>query len=304
MKTCLPLMLLALAHSIDAQTFTFDFSDGLDGWSADFADYPTTDSLFYQLQWALARLPVPLDTNQYAIRISGNNHSDDLFMFVKRAISGLTPHTTYALTFEVELASDVATNLVGVGGAPGEGVTVKAGATLVEPVKVDSSGFYIMNIDKGNQSQRGEDMDTIGHVGVTDTTTRFTLIERNNLGRPFYISTDASGVVWFIAGTDSGFEANTTLYYNKVTLTFETTTPVLERPVPTILTLYPNPASTHLRISTISHNLDQSYLIFNTLGQLVQVGIMTAESTIDVSNLPAGVLTLRSSSAIGRFVKQ
>ncbi len=203
-----------------SQTFSYDFSSGYDSWSGDFADYPETDSLFYELEFNRTTLLVPLNTSKYALKITGNNHSDDLFMFIKRKITGLLPNTTYKLKIEVEFASKAATNAVGVGGAPGEGVVMKAGASIVEPLKINSGGFYLMNIDKGNQGIGGVAMDTIGHVGVNDTTTLFTLINRSNNGHVFTITSDANGEVWVCLGTDSGFEATTTLFYNQIDLEF------------------------------------------------------------------------------------
>ena len=215
------LAFFVFATSINAQTLSYDFSIGYDGWFGDFADYPITDSIFYELEFNRTNLPVPLNTRKYALMIKGNNHSDDLFMFIKRKISGLLPNKTYQLLVDIEFASNAPTNAIGVGGPPGEGVTMKAGASIVEPLKIISSGSYIMNIDKGNQSIRGVDMDTIGHVGVSDTTTAFTLINNNNYTHWFTITTDTNGEVWVCIGTDSGFEATTTLYYSIINLTFK-----------------------------------------------------------------------------------
>jgi hypothetical protein len=35
------------------------------------------------------------------------------------------------------------------------------------------------------------------------------------------LTADEAGVVWFIAGTDSGFEGLTTLYYDTITVVLE-----------------------------------------------------------------------------------
>jgi hypothetical protein len=63
-------------------------------------------------------------------------------------------------------------------------------------------------------------MYNIGTIGVSDNTTQYTQISRNNNSRLFSITTNSSGEVWIIIGTDSGFEARTELYYNKITITF------------------------------------------------------------------------------------
>ena len=35
----------------------------------------------------------------------------------------------------------------------------------------------------------------------------------DNQGEPFQVNTDADGVFWMFFGTDSGFEANSTIYF-------------------------------------------------------------------------------------------
>ena len=66
---------------------------------------------------------------------SGNSHSDDLLMFVKRKLTGLTPNQTYQATFDIQIATNTADDCVGVGGSPGENVYIKAGMTENEPIK-------------------------------------------------------------------------------------------------------------------------------------------------------------------------
>ncbi|RYD41737.1 MAG: hypothetical protein EOP85_12225 [Verrucomicrobiaceae bacterium] len=40
-----------------------------------------------------------------------------------------------------------------------------------------------------------------------------------NAGKPFYFKTDASGKGWIFIGTDSGFEATTSVYFTQVNVT-------------------------------------------------------------------------------------
>lgn len=49
------------------------------------------------------------------------------------------------------------------GGSPGESVFIKVGATETESQRIENDmGYYRITIDKGNQSQGGEDMLVIG----------------------------------------------------------------------------------------------------------------------------------------------
>jgi hypothetical protein len=157
--------------------------------------------------------------------MSGNNHSDDLFMFVKRKIAGLLPNTNYTLVFEIELASDATEGSVGVGGSPGENVYLKAGASSVEPTKVVQSNQYVLNIDKGNQSTAGSNAIVLGDIATPAGRHGFTLISRTNASyaaQPFIGKTNSAGEIWLLVGTDSAFEGTTTVYYTKMNIVFST----------------------------------------------------------------------------------
>ncbi len=71
-------------------------------------------------------LPAPLQPSP-ALFLGGDNRSDDLFMFYKAHVGGLLPGASYFVRFEVEVATNVPMGCVGIGGAPGESVWVKAG---------------------------------------------------------------------------------------------------------------------------------------------------------------------------------
>lgn len=208
------LMLLVAATPAPAQTFSFDFNAGQDGWEGGYSDYSNEGD--FQFQFARAPLPKPLDTAKYGLKLSGMNRSDDLFMFLRRRVEGLAPSARYDVVFRVRFASKYATDGAGIGGSPGRSVFVKAGATAVKPV--DENGR--MNIDKGNQSQPGPAMDTLGDVGVGPGTTEYATIERTNAPRKFAVTTAADGSAWLIVGTDSGFEGLTTLYYQGIEAAF------------------------------------------------------------------------------------
>lgn len=200
---------------------SFDFSETPEGWVGDFADYPENDSAAYGLIAEHTFLPDELDETKKAFKLSGSNGSDDLFMFLKRKLTGLRPNARYAILFNVRVASNAPTGAVGAGGAPGESVYLKVGAALSEPKKQLEEGMYRMNIDIGEQSEDGDDMLVIGNIGVAANTINFTEVTRNNnSARPVIIQTDNTGSIWLIVGSDSGFEGITTLYYTRIDVLF------------------------------------------------------------------------------------
>jgi hypothetical protein len=204
------------------KTFSFDFSSSTHGWIGGFSDYPQGQALFFELIFDFRPLLPNLNPNRSGLFISGNNHSDDLFMFVKRQVSGLAPNRSYLVDFEVEIGSEAGSDCFGAGGSPA--ITLKAGASAIGPVAVvDSTGFLRMNIDKGDQSVGGQNAKVLGDIGV-DVDCLSPVFKSKQLqsstGDLLEVITDSSGAVWLIVGTDSSFEGITRLFYTNISAHF------------------------------------------------------------------------------------
>jgi hypothetical protein len=212
-----------------AMTSSFDFADGPQGWMPGFADYPAGQETFYELMADYRPLPPSLAAGRSALYISGDNHSDDLFMFYKRRVAGLDAAARYEVRLEVEIATDVPTGCGGVGGSPGESVYVKAGAGPFEPRTArDAWGdLRLVDFDKGNQAVGGSNALVLGNVANSQPceVSHEGIVRRwelKTLRSPavLVIRADDQGAVWLLVGTDSGFEATTSLYYTRVIATF------------------------------------------------------------------------------------
>lgn len=209
-------------EAVAPSSFRYDFEQGMEGWEAGFSDYPADwDPDRFGFRFEHTSLPAEVGESANSLEVSGNNPSDDLFMYIKKEIRGLRPDHEYQLRLQVELASQYPEESVGIGGSPGASVYLKAGGSTHEPQTVEEDGMVSMNIDKGNQSQGGNDMVVIGNIGIPGEDFSYTLIQRDNMEQPVRVRTDASGNLWVIIGTDSGFEGTTTLYYNTVEVFLE-----------------------------------------------------------------------------------
>ena len=173
-----------------SKQYSFNFQANAEGWSGDFADYPSAADQrpIYNLQFSHTMLPNPLSNSDGALRQSGTNRSDDLFMFVRKKIEGLEPNIIYAISFEIEIATNAPSGNVGVGGAPGESVYIKAGATTIKPEKqIDTiSKHFKMNVDKGNQSTDGPTIKLIGDFANGTTSNAYNL--KKLISRPLNTS--------------------------------------------------------------------------------------------------------------------
>jgi hypothetical protein len=227
------LLVAAACHSPTSPgsvvTSSFDFAAGPQGWVSGFADYPAGQEAFYELVADYRPLPPSLAADRSALYISGDNHSDDLFMFYKRRVAGLDAAARYEVRLEVEIATDVPTGCGGVGGSPGESVYVKAGAGQFEPTTAsDALGHLrLVDFDKGNQAVGGSNALVLGNVAnsqpcevSSEGIVRRWELKTLRTPAALAIRADDHGAVWLLVGTDSGFEATTSLYYTRVIATF------------------------------------------------------------------------------------
>jgi len=192
--------------------FTYDIDN--EGWIGSFTDYRRYEESIYALKFSHATLPQPLNTADGAVLQSGINRGERLFMYMVRRIDGLDVNRTYDVSIDVEFAAHTDD------GANQE-VTLKAGATGFEPKRyVDARGFYRLNVDKGDQSGSGNDMQALGRLSNGSDNGGYRLQHLSNR-TPLRVSADENGTMWVIVGTDSGIDAGTTIYYNTVTVSLE-----------------------------------------------------------------------------------
>jgi len=210
---------MAGAGGASNTSFVSDFTTSMDGWLSGFTDYPQGQETFYDLLAQQSSLPNELGSGG-GVMVRGNNHSDDLFMYLTRQVTGLTPSKNYRLDLRVDIGTNAPADCGGIGGAPGTSVYFKIGASATKPASsVDGQGILRLNLDKGQQSVGGTDLNKVGDISNTlhcpDATYQAKALSLSN----FTVRSAADGSVWLVVGTDSGFEGLTTLYYDKITVT-------------------------------------------------------------------------------------
>lgn len=199
--------------------FTFVKNDG--GWKSGFADLPTDyDKEIFALDSKRTKIPM-VGRNDAGLMLQGHNRSNDLFMYIAKEFNGLyglKPYTTYQVNLSFELATNVAPGTLGIGGAPGTNVYVKAGVVNCKPgVIVDKNKDYRMNVDKGDQERGGKDMVMLGNLEKVNTTD--SSYEYKSFQHTFEVTTDNNRAAWVIIGTDSGFEGLTRVYITNIRVT-------------------------------------------------------------------------------------
>jgi hypothetical protein len=223
------ILFAACTDSIELPEFTkFTFDDDTDGWVGDFADLPIDHvDHGYDVEFSHVEIPVP-GSESMGLLLAGDNHSDDLFMYIARGFDadyGLKPDTVYTVELSFDMATGAAAGMMGIGGAPGESVYIKAGVVATEPLSEPGTGgrdgYYVLNLDKANQSQSGEDMIVLGDAtkaqgeGQEDDSFRY-----KPFSHSFEAVTGEDAQLWVVIGSDSGFEGFNQLYYDNIVVTF------------------------------------------------------------------------------------
>ncbi|MGM0555565.1 MAG: hypothetical protein ACQEVA_04210 [Myxococcota bacterium] len=209
----------------------YDFANGAEGWTAGVADYSPNQSDTIDFRSGIEPLPDEVaDNEETGFLLSGKNVSDDLAMFLTRQLGpadGIEAGRTYEVTYHLGFASDAPSNCVGIGGAPGESVYLKAGAAGIEPMAVEQDGDIRMNVDKGNQSSGGPNASVVGHIAngipcedAIDQGYPYVSLERDHTHTEA-IRADDQGRLWLLVLTDSGFEGETAIYYQRIAATLE-----------------------------------------------------------------------------------
>jgi hypothetical protein len=207
-----------------ARVLSQDFNQGADGWAGEASDY-TAATAPTEVAIEL-RSTESLGTGYKgakAFYMGGTNRSDDLLLYVKKQFTGFVANTEYTFSvYALNLLTDAPTGCSGVGGAPGESVYVIAAASPTEPKAVNTNGDVRLNIDRGNQATPGATSLVLGNIAnglPCDGTRKYASKLLRNTGG-VKVKADGEGKLWVLFGIDSGFEANSAVYLQNLTIQF------------------------------------------------------------------------------------
>jgi hypothetical protein len=207
---------------------SYDLSSTQGEWHAGFADYPVGGEVDWELTAAenseFDLISGEISTGYY---LHSNNHSDDTQMYISRKVSGLTANSHYNVSIDLQMATNVNDQCMGIGGAP-HAVSVKAGLTRHQPdVTIDELDHYRLNIDTGSQINGGLDAQVFGHIGLEELNEcdpqsgLYAIKYFDNEASHFEVTSDENGELWLTLLTDSGFEGSSSIYFTQVELTFD-----------------------------------------------------------------------------------
>jgi hypothetical protein len=211
-------LLIAFAAMSQARVFDlrFESQHDLDIMGYWLSDYPVGREGFYEVAMGVRDLPIGRGRG---LMFQFNNHSDDIDSHLQFELSsynhGIKASTTYEVQIEAEIATNAPSNVMGVGGAPGDGVVFRLVSGSAAPRLVMDEASYlrqtwpdeVMIEDIGNLAN-GRDPKPDGTSDYVWKTIRGKIPVRS----------DAEGMLRFELATHSGFEGFTRFFYRRVRL--------------------------------------------------------------------------------------
>jgi len=157
-----------------------------------------------------------------ALYLQGANVSGDLFMYWYRMIDGFVPDAEYTLGVDIEYISRYGRDCTS-----GAGLTtwIKGGATNVEPVRsVDQSGWYRLNVDKGQHAQGGATIPTLGDIRTNALgcipNGPYSVWGRHTGQDAFRVRASSAGQLWLIIGIESTAAGTVDIYIDRLGVRF------------------------------------------------------------------------------------
>lgn len=203
-------------------TLQWSFVSTAQGWTGSYSDYTLgmESGIGFQSGWSA--MPAPLTGGGF--KLSGNNASDDLWMFASRVLTtshGIVASALYDVTMTVWIGSNAPSGCIGTGGAPGESVWLKGNVVSTPPRAFVSGDQVLFNIAKGDQAEIGSQALSFGDLANGDSCDlepRYKRLQRTAT-RSTPVRATSSGNLWVYFGSDSGFESRSTYFLDQVRVT-------------------------------------------------------------------------------------
>jgi hypothetical protein len=197
------------------RTMNSEFETGTEGWTGDYALYNVSDTAKIAFVMEQDSLPSAIDSLKFSLRLEGTNVGDSIFLFMKKKIIGLNPDKSYRVNFDI----NIGTNYPDLPNATGKNISLKAGASPNEPLKILRNRYNTVSIKKGLWNVDGPEMAVLGDVVNSSGRAVYQLVNRSSAGKNITVKPDVEGTIWLCVGEDTRYKGKTVLYYDHINVT-------------------------------------------------------------------------------------
>jgi hypothetical protein len=204
------------------------FAEDAEGWEAQFAEYEPglEDSL--QLSFTHDKIMATETIGEVtAVVQSGYATNSDLFMYIKRQISGFQPSTSYQVVYTLELLAQLNEDFNGDLSDINNGSFLKASVYTEEPdtlivddIENPGKKTVITNFEKGEGRTTGPNMAFIGKLEYSDINETPQVLIGSSKQDDIIGTTDSEGKMWMMIGVDTNLPIYQSIYYSFIGIEF------------------------------------------------------------------------------------
>lgn len=204
------------------------FAEDSEGWEAQFAEYEPglEDSL--QLSFTHDTIMATETIGEVtAVVQSGYATNSDLFMFIKRQISGFKPSTSYQVVYTLELLAQLNEDFNGDLSDVNNGSFLKASVYTEEPdtlivddIENPGKKTVTTNFEKGEDRTTGPNMALIGKLEYSDINETPQVLIGSSKQDDIIGTSDSEGKMWMMIGVDTNQPIYQSIYYSFIGIEF------------------------------------------------------------------------------------
>lgn len=204
------------------------FAEDAEGWDAQFSEYEPglEDSL--KLSFTHDKIMATETIGEVtAVVQSGYATNSDLFMYIKRQISGFKPNTSYQVVFTLELLAQLNVDFNGDLSDEYYGSFLKAAVYTEEPdtlivddIENPGKKTVTTNFDKGNGRTTGPNMALIGKLEYSNVDESPQILIGSSKQDDLIGTTDSEGKMWMMIGVDTNQPIYQSIYYSFIGIEF------------------------------------------------------------------------------------
>jgi hypothetical protein len=185
--------------------YQFGVGQNASGWTSGVVDFRLEDETSVGFLSDVRPLPDEVLDSSPSLYLEATNISADLFMYWFRPVEGLLPNTEYTIGVDLEYLTNYGRDCTS---GAGPVSWFKAGVIGAEPLRtVDPTGWYRLNVDKGNLAIGGATIPTLGDLRNNSVgcipNGPYALWARHSGQDAFRVRTDTAGRLWLIFGVES-----------------------------------------------------------------------------------------------------
>jgi hypothetical protein len=204
------------------------FEEDAEGWEAQYAEYESGQEDSLEFSYTHDTFMVSQAIGEVSAMVqTGRASNSDLFMFIKKKITGFEPNASYSVIYYIEMFAQLEETFSGDLTSTNNGSFLKVSVyqdepdtVLVEDMQNPGKMVVRTSFDKGDDRVTGPNMALMGKLTYTDVGQAPILLIGTSEADEILGTSDDQGNMWMMIGVDTNQPIFHSVYYSYIGITF------------------------------------------------------------------------------------